>query len=106
MEALWRWRDGVSIAVEARRGGKVSEDIVVPLDRLAEAIEETVAIGARQGWRPAAGATPATATCTRHSWSRPATAGELERRASAAEELFELAVGWGDRSRASTGSAG
>ena len=47
--ALWRWRDGVSIAVEARRGGKVSEDIVVPLDRLAEAIEETVAIGARHG---------------------------------------------------------
>ena len=41
MEALWRWRDGVSIAVSAQRGGKVSEDIVVPLDRLAEAIEET-----------------------------------------------------------------
>src|SRR5204863_3688073 len=31
---LWRWRDGVSIAVGAQRGGKVSEDIVVPLDRL------------------------------------------------------------------------
>ena len=47
VEALWRWRDGVSIAIEARRGGKVSEDIVVPLDRLREAIEETVAIGGR-----------------------------------------------------------
>ena len=34
---------------QAERGGKVSEDIVVPLDRLAEAIEETVAIGARHG---------------------------------------------------------
>jgi glycolate oxidase subunit GlcD len=44
---LWRWRDGVSIAVGARRGGKVSEDIVVPFDRLGEAIEETIAIGRR-----------------------------------------------------------
>ena len=47
VRALWRWRDGVSIAVTARRGGKVSEDVVVPLDRLREAIEATVAIGAR-----------------------------------------------------------
>ena len=47
--ALWRWRDGVSLAVQVERGGKVSEDIVVPFDRLAEAIEETLAIGARHG---------------------------------------------------------
>ena len=46
---LWRWRDGVSFAVTALRGGKVSEDVVVPLDRLAEAVEETLAIGARHG---------------------------------------------------------
>ena len=37
--ALWRWRDGISIAVTAQLGGKVSEDIVVPLDRLREAID-------------------------------------------------------------------
>lgn len=47
--SLWRWRDGVSIAVTARRGGKLSEDIVVPLDRLAEAIERIVEIGERHG---------------------------------------------------------
>ena len=47
--ALWRWRDGVSIAVEAVHGGKVSEDIAVPVDRLADAIEATLAIGARHG---------------------------------------------------------
>jgi len=45
--ALWRWRDGVSIAVTAQRGGKVSEDVAVPLDRLADAIEATLEIGAR-----------------------------------------------------------
>jgi glycolate oxidase subunit GlcD len=46
---VWRWRDGVSIAVTARLGGKVSEDVAVPLERLRELIEETVAIGSRHG---------------------------------------------------------
>jgi glycolate oxidase subunit GlcD len=48
-DALWAWRDGVSYAVAAQRGGKISEDIVVPVERLGEAIEETVAIGERHG---------------------------------------------------------
>ncbi|MGN6167963.1 MAG: FAD-binding oxidoreductase [Solirubrobacteraceae bacterium] len=43
--AVWRWREGVSLAVAAERGGKVSEDIAVPLDRLSEAIDQTVEIG-------------------------------------------------------------
>ena len=47
VKRLWAWRDGVSIAVTTQRGGKVSEDIVVPLDRLAEAIDATVEIGRR-----------------------------------------------------------
>ncbi len=46
---VWRWRGGVSIGVTAQRGQKISEDIVVPLDRLAEAIERTLDIGARHG---------------------------------------------------------
>jgi FAD/FMN-containing dehydrogenase len=45
--ALWRWRDGVSGAVTSRRGGKLSEDIVVPVERLADVIEFTVELGAR-----------------------------------------------------------
>jgi glycolate dehydrogenase FAD-linked subunit len=47
--ALWRWRDGVSIRVDAQRGGKASEDIAVPLDRLGQAIQESLAIGPRLG---------------------------------------------------------
>jgi FAD/FMN-containing dehydrogenase len=35
--------------VAAARGAKLSEDIAVPVDRLVEAIGETVAIGARHG---------------------------------------------------------
>jgi len=46
---VWRWRDGVSIAVRAARGEKLSEDIAVPVERLAEAIEGTIEIGARHG---------------------------------------------------------
>jgi glycolate oxidase subunit GlcD len=45
IRALWRWRDGVSLAVAVARGGKVSEDIAVPVDRLLEAIEATAEIG-------------------------------------------------------------
>lgn len=44
---FWAWRDGVSIAVTAQRGGKISEDVVVPVESLAEAVEETVEIGKR-----------------------------------------------------------
>jgi FAD/FMN-containing dehydrogenase len=46
---VWRWRDGVSIGVRAALGEKLSEDIAVPVDRLAEAIEGTLAIGERHG---------------------------------------------------------
>ena len=47
IEALWRWRGGLTFAVLARRGLALSEDIVVPLERLEEAIEETAEIGRR-----------------------------------------------------------
>lgn len=49
VEQLWRWRDGVSLAVQAERGGKVSEDIVVPLERLAEILASIDSIGREQG---------------------------------------------------------
>jgi glycolate oxidase subunit GlcD len=42
--ALWHWREGVTLRVQAHRGGKVSEDIAVPLEHLAEAIDESLAI--------------------------------------------------------------
>ena len=43
--ALWRWRDGLALVVDAQRGGKASEDIAVPLDRLGEAIEASLEVG-------------------------------------------------------------
>jgi glycolate dehydrogenase FAD-linked subunit len=47
--ALWRWRDGLALVVDAQRGGKASEDIAVPLDKLGEAIEESLEVGRRLG---------------------------------------------------------
>jgi glycolate oxidase subunit GlcD len=89
---LWRWREGASLAVTAVRGGKVSEDIVVPVDRLCEAIERTVEVGRRFEL----------ATC---SWGHagdgnlhstfmidPGDPEEVGRAEEAASELFSLAV--------------
>src|SRR5581483_3810329 len=47
IEALWRWRGGLTFAVLARRGLALSEDSVVPLERLEAAIQETAEIGRR-----------------------------------------------------------
>ena len=90
--ALWRWRDGVSIAVTAVRGGKVSEDVVVPPERLREAIEGTIEIARRHGLK----------AC---SWGHAGDGNlhstfmlprdQASRAEPAAAELFELALALG-----------
>jgi glycolate oxidase subunit GlcD len=45
--ALWRWRSGVSFAVISSHGGKMSEDVVVPVESLTEMIVELAEIGKR-----------------------------------------------------------
>ena len=47
--AIWAWRDSVHGAVTSLRGGKLSEDIAVPVDRLADALERLPEIGRRHG---------------------------------------------------------
>jgi glycolate oxidase subunit GlcD len=47
--ALWRWRDGANPAVTAVRGGKVSEDVVFPLEHLREGLERFEAIANAHG---------------------------------------------------------
>ncbi|MGH3052384.1 MAG: FAD-binding oxidoreductase [Gaiellaceae bacterium] len=95
IEALWRWRDGVSIAVSAQRGGKVSEDIVVPLDRLAEAIDETLAIGSRHGLSACSWGHAGDGNLHATFLVSPGNVDELGRAGAAAEELFVLAVSLG-----------
>jgi glycolate oxidase subunit GlcD len=47
--AVWRWRDGLSSRLAAVEGGKLSEDVAVPLDRLADLVEAVPEIGGRHG---------------------------------------------------------
>jgi glycolate oxidase subunit GlcD len=95
IDELWRWRSGVSLAVIAARNGKVSEDIAVPLDRMAEAIRATREIGARHGlpacsWGHAGDG-------NLHSTFMIDRDDPAETRAAedAAQELFELAIALG-----------
>jgi FAD/FMN-containing dehydrogenase len=89
---LWRWRDGVSLAVTARRGGKLSEDVAVPLDRLAEAVEETVAIGERHGLEACSWGHAGDGNLHSTFLLTPGDAGQLERAEQAADDLFAMAV--------------
>ena len=73
-------------------GGKVSEDIVVPIDRLREAIEETVAIGRRHELEACSWGHAGDGNLHSTFLVAPDDAAGLERARSAAEELFELAL--------------
>jgi glycolate oxidase subunit GlcD len=90
--ALWRWRDGTSPGVTAQRGGKVSEDIVVPLDRLLEAIEATVEIGRRHDLPACSWGHAGDGNLHSTLMISPDDPAELERAEQAAEELFALAA--------------
>src|SRR5438874_3507463 len=90
--ALWRWRDGLTLVVGAQRGGKAGEDIAVPLDRLAEAIQESLEIGRRLGlpacsWGHAGDGNLHTTFLVASDDER-----ELALVERASEELFDLAL--------------
>jgi FAD/FMN-containing dehydrogenase len=70
----------------------VSEDIVVPLDHLAEAIEETVAVGRRHGLEACSWGHAGDGNLHSTFLVAPEDEAGLERARSAAEELFELAA--------------
>lgn len=93
--ALWRWRSGVSFGVAARHGGKMSEDIAVPFDRLGDAIDLVDELARETGLE----------TC---SWGHAGDGNlhatfmvdaqnpeEVERAARGAERLFERTLALG-----------
>jgi glycolate oxidase subunit GlcD len=91
-EALWLWRDRVAGAVSAVRGGKVSEDVVVPVERLAEALERFGEIAARHGLRSCAWGHGADGNLHANLLVDPHSEPDLAAAAAAAEELFALAA--------------
>jgi FAD/FMN-containing dehydrogenase len=70
----------------------VSEDIVVPFEGLAEAIEETLAIGARNALPACSCGHAGDGNLHSTFMIDPGDDGERVRAEGAAEELFELAV--------------
>jgi glycolate oxidase subunit GlcD len=92
---LWRWRDGVSFAVTARRGGKVSEDVVVPLERLRDVIQGTVELGRRHGIEACSWGHAGDGNVHSSFLVSPDDGAELARAEAAADELFTLAVEFG-----------
>ncbi|MDX6676992.1 MAG: glycolate oxidase [Solirubrobacteraceae bacterium] len=89
---LWRWRDGVSHAVRAARGDKLSEDVAVPLDRIAEAIEEIGAIGARHRLESCSWGHAGDGNLHATFLLEPGDDELRERAEAAAQEVFELAL--------------
>ena len=92
IEQLWRWRDGVSIAVAAQRGGKLAEDIVVPVERLAAAIAGTVEIGRRHGLPACSWDHGGDGNVHANFLVDRGDAEELRRAGRAADDLFTLAL--------------
>ncbi|HEX2015296.1 MAG TPA: FAD-linked oxidase C-terminal domain-containing protein [Solirubrobacteraceae bacterium] len=92
---LWRWRSGVSLAVSARHGAKLSEDIVVPVERLGEAVTETVAIGERHGLAACSWGHAGDGNLHSTLLLDPSDPDQLARAERAAEDLFALAIGLG-----------
>ncbi len=90
--AIWRWRDGVSLAVTARRGAKLSEDIAVPVDRLAEAVAETVRIGARHDLEACSWGHAGDGNVHATFLLDPGDEGQRARAGEGAHELFDLAL--------------
>ncbi len=88
---LWRWRGGVSLVVRAALGEKLSEDIVVPLDRLGEAIERILQIGGRHRLETTSWGHAGDGNLHATFMYDPADRAASERVQAAALELFELA---------------
>jgi FAD/FMN-containing dehydrogenase len=93
--ALWRWRDGVTLRVEAHRGGKASEDIAVPLDHLGEAIEQSLALGARLGLDAASWGHAGDGNLHTTFLFEPHDPAQVDAAYEASEQLFEIALRFG-----------
>jgi glycolate oxidase subunit GlcD len=94
-EALWRWRDSINGVVTAARGGKVSEDVVFPVERLKEGLEGFEAIATRHGLRSCAWGHGGDGNVHATVLVDPARESELDAAEAVGEELFALTISLG-----------
>lgn len=90
--ALWRWRDGVNPAVAGVRGGKVSEDVVFPVERLAAGLERFERSARARGLQACAWGHGGEGNVHATVLVDPADARELDAAQAVAEELFATVV--------------
>ncbi|HTA05866.1 MAG TPA: FAD-linked oxidase C-terminal domain-containing protein [Solirubrobacteraceae bacterium] len=88
--ALWRWRDGFNGVVTGVRGGKVSEDVAFPPERLAEGLTEFAQIAARHGLQSCAWGHGGDGNVHATLLVDPRSEQELDAAERAGEELFAL----------------
>jgi glycolate dehydrogenase FAD-linked subunit len=94
-QELWRWRDGFNGVVTGVRGAKVSEDVVFPVERLAEGLERFEQIAARRGLRSCAWGHGGEGNVHATVLVDPASEPELDAAEETAEELFALTISLG-----------
>jgi glycolate oxidase subunit GlcD len=95
VKELWTWRDTVPGAVSSVRGGKLSEDIAVPVERLGEALSGFEEIAARRGLPHCAWGHGADGVLHANILLDPSVPAERSAAAAATEEIFALAVSLG-----------
>jgi len=91
-DVLWRWRDGFNEVVTAVRGAKVSEDVALPVECLAEGLQRFAEIAARHGLRSCAWGHGGDGNVHATVLVDPAIAAELDAAQAVGEELFALVV--------------
>jgi glycolate oxidase subunit GlcD len=89
---LWRWRGGAAFAIIAQRGGAYSEDIAVPLDKLRDVAQETLAIGERHGVAALSFGHAGDGNIHSTFLFTPGDEDETARADAACHELFDLAL--------------
>jgi glycolate oxidase subunit GlcD len=93
--ALWRWRAGMGPAVTAVTGGRVSEDVAVPPDRLVDVVVGVTEIGARHGLVACSLGHAGDGNVHGCFQLVPGDADQLERAYRCSDDLCELALALG-----------
>lgn len=89
-KGMWRWREGVSGAVAAVRGGKVSEDVVVPVQKLCEMLDRHEQIAGSEGLRSCSWGHGGDGNAHATVLVNPSDSADIEAAERVVEQLFQV----------------